>query len=77
MGRWELAKLVGRERAVSLQAAVQLTGASRVVASRGFQALLRAGLVVRERAAADGRQWVFRLSETGAAVVQMGLLMEG
>ena len=62
---------------MSLQAAARLAGVSERMVSRGFQALLRAGLVVRERAAADGRQWVFRLSETGAAVVQMGLLMEG
>lgn len=36
-----------------------------------------AKLVGREAAEEDGRQWVFRLSETGAAVVQMGLLLEG
>ena len=67
----------GRERAVSLQEAVRLMGVSKVVASRRFQALHRAGLVVREAATEDGRQWVFRLSDTGAALVQAGMLLEG
>ena len=75
-GRWEVAKLVAQERAVSLGEAGRRLGISRQVVSRRFQALLRAGLVVREALAEDGRQWVYRLSESGAALVQAGMLVE-
>ena len=75
-GRWELARLLAQERAVSLGEAGRRLGISQQMASRRFQALLRAGLVVREALAEDGRQWVYRLSESGAALVQAGVLME-
>jgi DNA-binding HxlR family transcriptional regulator len=75
-GRWELAKLVARERAVSLVEAGRRLGISRKMVSRRFQALRRVGLVNREALADDRRQWVFRLTETGEALVQAGMLME-
>ena len=57
MSRWKLMRVLARERVVTREGAARLAGVSEMVAGRGFQMLLRAGLVVREAPAADGRMW--------------------
>jgi hypothetical protein len=77
--RWLLAKVLVRERRVSVQDAVRLTGAKgrsgERSAGRWLQALHHAGLVTQWSAADDLRQRVYRLTPHGEVVVMalMGL----
>ncbi len=76
-GRWAVARLLAQERVLTVSVAARRLGLLQQTASRYLQELWKAGLVSREAPADDGRRREFRLTETGAALVQAGMLLGG
>jgi len=72
-----MARLLAKEGRLSVAEAARGLGVPPLRASRFLQELWKAGIAAREVPRDDGRRREFRLTETGAALVQAGMLLEG
>ena len=75
-GRWAVARLLAKERVLTAGEVAQRLGLVPQRASRFLQVLWKAGIVSREAPADDGRRREFRLTVTGEALVQAGMLLD-